>query len=68
MRRFCSDISTFPYLIMAACEREERGGVISYRGVERFRFGDTYIAEGRERATRTFVYFVQRISPLKFRR
>jgi len=45
MRRFCSDISTFPYLIMAACEREERGVVISYRGAERFRFGGTHIAK-----------------------
>ena len=36
MRCFCSDLSHFPYLIMAASEREERGGAISYRGAEIF--------------------------------
>ena len=68
MRGFCSDLFNFPYLIMAASEREERGGAITDRGAERFQFGDTIIAQRRERQTRTFVYFVQQISPLKLRR
>ena len=44
MRHFRSDSFNFPYLIMAASEREERGGAISYRVAERFQFGDMNIA------------------------
>ena len=61
---FRSDLSNFSYLIMAASEREERGGAICYRGAKRFQSGDTNIAQ---RDANNF-YFVQRISPLKYRR
>ena len=36
---FRSDLSNFPYLIMAASEREERGGAICYRGLKDFNLG-----------------------------
>jgi len=52
---------------MAASEREERGGAISYGGAEIFQFGDTNIAREATRR-RAQIFFVQRISPLKFRR
>jgi len=34
MRNFSTGFEVFPYLIMAAIEREERGGAIAYRGAE----------------------------------
>ena len=58
---FFLDLSYFPYLIMAASEREERGGAICQRGAKIFQFGDTNIVRDSHN------YFVQRISPLKFR-
>lgn len=33
MGNSCTAFESFPYLIMAAIEREERGGAIAYRGV-----------------------------------
>lgn len=34
MCKFCTGFETFSYLIMAAIEREERGGAMAYRGVK----------------------------------
>ena len=33
-------VKILPYLIMAAIEREERGGAIAYWGVKTFRLGN----------------------------
>ena len=35
MCKFCTGFEHFSYLIMAAIEREERGGAMAYRGVKK---------------------------------
>ena len=59
MCKFCTGFEDFSYLIMAAIEREERGGAMAYRGVQQI------LNWGWEhcRGMRIFVYFAQRIPP-----
>lgn len=60
MPKFNPEFHNYSYLIMAASEREERGGAIAYRGSENLSIGYENIDLESE-----FVYRVQRLSPSK---
>lgn len=61
MLKFIPEVHNYSYLIMAASEREERGGAIAYRGgPKNLSIGSVNIDPQSE-----FVYRVQRLSPSK---
>ena len=59
MPKFIPEVHNYSYLIMAASEREERGGAIAYRGrPTNLSIGSVNIDQQSE-----FVYRIQRLSP-----